>query len=338
MSASTFQFYLPKTASFPATYGDLWENMPRSPRDSWDGFTYGPFCWVLLTYLWLKELYPELPIVLTSELPTSGIVIAYRDHLTDDWVPPAELYVVCLQADRAPHPHADYHIVQNPRRPRLWFANRSGQGFIPHWPPAAVIPREPSRGNRVERIGFFGLPIDGSLGVPFRGDAWSRHLETHGFQWVIKPRDSWDDYSDVDVVFALRDTYGRPYHFKPASKLVNAWLGGVPAVLGPESSYRALRSTADDYMEATNEAEVIAWLNKLRSDSSLYERMRLRAIERGKAFTHRAIARAWVDLLHEIDRLRKYHRRNALARRAAVLASTLRNTGRVQDRFKAMPY
>jgi hypothetical protein len=47
----------------------------------------------------------------------------------------------------------------------------------------------------------------------------------------------WHDYSTDDLVLAVRDLTEKDALVKPASKLVNAWIAGVPALLGPEPAF-----------------------------------------------------------------------------------------------------
>jgi hypothetical protein len=75
---------------------------------------------------------------------------------------------------------------------------------------------------------------------------------TWGLAWRLVPRQHWHDYSDVDVVVAVRSFD----HNDPPSKFHNAWHAGVPAVLR-ESAYQANRKRDLDYLEVSSADDVM---------------------------------------------------------------------------------
>ena len=66
----------------------------------------------------------------------------------------------------------------------------------------------------------------------------------------------WDggrmDYRTLDAVIAVRPFEPHLYFAKPASKLINAWRAGVPALVGPEFASREIRRTDDDFLEVAD--------------------------------------------------------------------------------------
>ena len=74
----------------------------------------------------------------------------------------------------------------------------------------------------------------------------------------------WADYSDVDLVLAVRPPIGT-HTDKPASKLYNAWRAGVPALLGPEPAFRELYTDTLDYVEVSTVDEALAAIDRLRA-------------------------------------------------------------------------
>ncbi|MDY7024021.1 MAG: hypothetical protein SWJ54_22180, partial [Cyanobacteriota bacterium] len=80
----------------------------------------------------------------------------------------------------------------------------------------------------------------------------------------------WNDYSQVDAIVAIRG-FGKEnkYKNKPATKLFNAWLAGVPAILGYESAYRAEGMPNWNYLEVTSFNELIFALSQLKSSQTL---------------------------------------------------------------------
>ena len=257
-------------------------------------FSYGKYSWTLQTYLRLKE--SGFACELIDSLPEEGIVLSHRDSLPDNLCPSRNVLLVCLRSDRCRHPYAQLHVVQNPQdtmhrfRIPLWYS-----WYLPLWPQPGLISRDPGRGDKFENVAYFGLPIelDEQLCLP----QWSRRLEQLGFSWRIVDRKDWHDYSDVDVVVAVRKFGRNPYRFKPATKLYNAWLAAVPAVLGWESSFRSQRKSRLDYLEVVSLDGVVDALIRLRRDKKLRQDMVSNGKARSHEFSQEKIISYWRDFI-----------------------------------------
>jgi hypothetical protein len=107
---------------------------------------------------------------------------------------------------------------------------------------------------------------------------------------------SFHDYRAVDLVLAVRP--GVTTH-KPASKLVNAWHAGVPALLSPDYPFEELRQDPLDYLAVRDVAEAEAAVLRLKREPGLYRAM----IEHGRAraaqYTVASITARWAQLLYE---------------------------------------
>ena len=207
--------------------------------------------------------------------------------------PPRELfYVHCVTDASGLHPYAQLNICQNPSH----FAASPRSVFIPHWPHAAIIPRNPSLGVRVQNIAFYG--DSANLASELRTAEWRTGLRELGFNWIIKLPEAWTDYSDTDVVVAIRSFDARHVALnKPASKLYNAWLAGVPALLGPESAYRAERRGPNDYIEVSNQQQIVESLLELRQNTELYSRMVETGRRRAEEVQPSVLRRKWLQLI-----------------------------------------
>ena len=84
---------------------------------------------------------------------------------------------------------------------------------------------------------------------------------------------------------------------KPATKLCNAWLAGVPAMLGPESAYRSLRRDELDFIEVSTRAEAEAAVLRLLREPARYASMRQRARERAAECTVERVTGRWLQVL-----------------------------------------
>lgn len=229
---------------------------------------------------------------LTHEIPDAGIVIALSGTLPDGFCAPSGVFLAAVVADGLPHPGAHVQILQNKAHAR----RLPGSIYMPHWPQTNLIPRDPSRGDNFHTACFFGdaANLDPHLADP----EWQRELkERTGLEFVVRTQLHWHDYHDIDAVVAVRDFRGGRQLHKPATKLFNAWLAGVPFVGGPDSAFSAEGHPGTDYLVARSPEEVTEHLLRLAGDPSLRRKLveagRLRAPE----FTQEAATRRWENLV-----------------------------------------
>jgi len=274
-------FYIPAS--------DWPQEMPSSANDYWQWqcsmqstYNWSLYNWTLQTYLQLKA--NGFPCELVSKMPEQGIVVAHRYSLPDQTQPSAKVLLVCIQADKGRHTYAQLHIVQNPQDDIF---NKSAAFWprccIPLWPQPGLIPRHAERGDRFENIVYLGRARE--LAPELQSPQWQEKLDTLGLKWqVVTEQERWNNYSNADAILAVR-RFERScsYSWKPPSKLINAWQGGVLAILGSESAYQAARQGELDYIEVTSLEQALGALQRLRDDVKLRQAMlengRMRAEE-----------------------------------------------------------
>ncbi len=290
-------FYIPER-QFPV------DNMPHSPDEYWEwmaawGSRYGrgKYDWTLQTYLHLKVNGFQCELIGT--IPAKGIVIAHRDFFLDNLKPSPGLLLVCIKVDREAHPYAQLQIVQNPddeicqRSQNLW------QSYcIPFWLQPGLIKRDSSRQDKFENAAFYG--VTGTLAPELQDPSWEERLKNEGLRWEVVSSDRWHDYSQTDVIVAVRSFDGQTHNLKPPSKLINAWHAGIPCVLGGESAYRKLRKSELDYIEVNTVDEAIAAIVHLRENPKLRDSMiengKMRAEETGNA----SLTARWCNFLTDV--------------------------------------
>ena len=295
------------------------------PDRDWRSFQRGEQVWVLQTYLRLARA--GRPVELAATPPGEGLIVFHakqaralrrQRHLLGDAV------LVAARADNRQPLIADFEIVQNGR-----FADGRRRFHVPHWPQPGLLPRDPARGTAVRRLVYKGF--DGNLSPEFRRLEWRQLLAGRGIEWVVdaapfagRETDAqaidWPDFREADLILAVRPPDRRGATNKPASKLVNAWLAGVPALLGPEIAYRELRRSELDYCEVSSLAEAQAAVDRLLGDPGLYTAMVANGRARSADFTAAALLPRWETLLFEtIPALvpPRWSRRVPLALRAA---------------------
>lgn len=276
------------------------------PDAEWRDFVTTTRAWVLQTYLRLQAA--GVPVRLRNTLPRHGIAIFsagdYNSLRQGLPIGSGALMVAVRGSHRRTPYFADVEIVQNPAQ-----ADNTHRHFMTHWPQPGLLPRDRSRGSRIERLCFKGFPVN--LRAEFREPPWTDFLDRHGLHWVhdavpyqdLQTRANaldWNDYRTIDLVVAVRPHDAKLHPERPATKLYNAWLAGVPALLGPEIAYRALRRHPDDYLEVydreSTQAAVIDLMHNPGRYRAMIEQAQLRAGEFDVAMT----TWRWRQLLTEV--------------------------------------
>ena len=278
--------------------------MPGNADDNWNGFGLGIYAWTLQTYLRLQA--DNFPCELVAELPAEGIVVVHRNCLRahNNLKPGKKLLLICLKAELKQYIYAQLHVVQNPLE--TLFKNSY---YLPHWPQPGLIPRDSTRGDRFENIAFFGH--EANLAPELKHPSWQKQINAMGLNWQpIINSNSWDDYntvdnrwndySVVDAVVAVRSFDRQNYMSKPATKLYNAWLAGVPAVLGYESAYQAERRSELDYIEVASLEDLILALNRLHTDQTWRRAIVEKGQIRAQAIQPSNLTARWRSFLEDI--------------------------------------
>lgn len=253
--------------------------------------------WIVQTFARLRDAGDD--VRLDNRVPDDGIVVFYAGDKRAVWRAlraGSRALTVAVRSDRHPVGFADLEVVQNAAS-----ANGRRAFHVPHWPQPGLRPRDAARGTALRTVLFPGTPQN--LHEDFRGEPWTEFLTARGMAMRchagpgqgVAP--AWHDYGDVDLMLAIRPSGAQLVRNKPAWKLFNAWLAGVPAILGPESGYRELRVGPLDYIEAMGVAEAMAAIDRLRADPALYQAMVDNGRARGAAFTDDATLQAWRGLI-----------------------------------------
>lgn len=250
---------------------------------------------------WIVRTYYQLALagapVTTSNQPRRDAInvvsvsaFGRSDRLTDAFflIPRADFHRPML---------ADYVIEQNGLE--RW---TSKSVSIPHWPQPGIIRRDPSRGGRLEVVSFKGRTHN--LDAEFRSQAFldalaklGIRLELDSFEGIWSPH-SWNNYQDCDAVLAVRNIRGTTVKSKPASKLVNAWIGNVVPLLGPEPAYQELRRSPLDFIEIYSPEDAINALKYLKENPGVLECIITNGEKRGADYTDEAITGLWLEALN----------------------------------------
>ena len=302
-------FHLPLHHRPDADRARAWQAGNSVPLEA-EGKTATAQAWIYQTWLHLSEAGADVALV--EDLPGEGVVVTLNGWLAPDFVAPRELFVAGVVADGLPHSGVDLQIAQN-----LWHARRlRGAAFMPHWPQPGLVPRDPARGVNMERVCFFGDPTNLASGL--RDPQWQEKLfATTGANFELRGAQRWHDYHDVDAVVAVRGFGGANQPHKPATKLYNAWLAGVPFIGGNDSAYRAEATPGTDYLVADSPDEVIDLVLRLRNSPEWRAKIVACGRKRAEELNKQKLTRRWNALLQSMEQRRREKLRKTNVRLAA---------------------
>lgn len=250
-------------------------------------------CWVLRTYYHLRPHAQAISLGPKMQPNRVNIANVYdlgrRQRLGAG-------FVVTTQGDGYRSALGNFNIRQN----GIELASPT-QDWVPMWLQPGIRSRLAERGTTLTRVAYRGHPLNlipGLKAAPFL-----QALAAQDIAFDLGLRDGtdnadWNDYRDVDVVVAIRNATLADARNKPASKLVNAWAAGVPAILGPEPAYRELRKGALDYIEAGSAEEALQAILWLKKHPERYQAMVQNGLERARDFTDAVLTTRWIDLLN----------------------------------------
>ena len=254
-------------------------------------FRSGVNNWIVQSYLRLREPLRDAgmtPTISDHFLP-GCVNIAHRDSLNRLTVPYHRSYIVGIRADRPPLAACQWEVEQNELE-----SGRPRARYLPPWPQPGLIPRDATRGTRIERIAYFGRTS--AAPAWFYDHAFHDALGRLGVAFEIRD-DQWFDYADVDLVLAHRIEAATMLQHKPASKLINAWLAGTPALLADEPAFAQLKRSALDYIAIETPQDVIAAVDRLRASPAEYLAMVDNGRCRGAVFSVQATKLRWTRFL-----------------------------------------
>ncbi len=244
---------------------------------------------ILQTYVNLKRAGLKVRLVEHPKLEAFNVVSSVDLQISDHT---AQCFIVAFRGDWARPELADLTLTMNSS-----VATRHNETHRPHWIQTGLLPRDPTRGDRLDNLVFKGDLVN--LDPRFATEEFRDRLRELGVEFVTQPyvhetrSSGWHDYREFDAVLAVRDIHPTELSTKPASKLVNAWAAGVPALLGREPAFRELRRSQLDYIEVTSADEAIDAVRRLKEDPGLYAKMVTNGDLRAADYTNQRIAERW---------------------------------------------
>ena len=279
--------------TFVHPQADAWRDwaeqpVPPDPDEASERFRTGRDHTITHYFLRLKRRGHS--VSLAARFTPGAICVAHCDDL-DVRRLPINSFVVAIQNDRFAPSLCELRVVPNELQARSW-----RDFHLPYYTQCGLIPRDPARGTRVQRVAFFGIAKN--LASEYQSHAFLGELARRGVEFDMRERD-WHDFSNVDVILAVRTDYSAAFlKHKLALKLFNAWTAGVPALLGPEPAYQAQRRSDLDYIEVFTPEEALAAIDRLQGERVLFGAMVRNGLDRADALRHDRVTDAWEAFLY----------------------------------------
>lgn len=279
-------------------------------------FQGGRNSWIAQGYVRLRESLERRghAVKVAARIPDEGIAIVHRDDANDWRAVRAGAFLVVVRADRAPVLACDLAIAQNGT------ALRRNERFVPLWPQPGLLPRDEARGPRLSRLVYQGRGA--KLPAWTRSRAFTSALAARGIAFEAR-ESGWGDYRTADIALAAREDSATMLATKPATKVVNAWLAGVPLLATREPAYDEVRRTARDFIAVWSAGDAIAAIDRLRASPDLVSAIVRNGRERAREFDVEAVRAKWLSLIDEVivPALRSGATKSGIARRAGNLGA-----------------
>ncbi|MGF1508190.1 MAG: glycosyltransferase [Myxococcota bacterium] len=299
-----------------ANWPELRSGLPDDLEPSFRKCSEGVHIWAVQSVIYLRQR--GLDVRLSRKLINDEIcVVPYHDlfarHL------PFRSFVVACRLDSARPAICEMQTVLS----QSCVVDPNQDFFMPQWVNPVIKRRDPARGGQAKVLSFKGTL--NNLAWPFRRSDFAERLQAHGLRFESSPDlpkaqliEDWCDHRNVDLILAVRNLTEADYKVKPPVKLLNSWSAGVPALLGPEPSYRDLYRDDLDFVEVQTPEDVVQACIALARDPARYVAMVERGYQRAEAFTPDAIATAWHTFLGGpvMERFERWRRGTTPARLA----------------------
>src|SRR5690554_1525982 len=244
-------FVMPDRAEYSG-----WDELTESVHNNWPRFVRSEWAWIVQTYY---ELCSAGYAVTASSWPESQKVnVMHADdylHLLNK----QSFFVAVVVADRRVYFPGNCNLVQN-KNQRF----RKSDYWIPHWDQPGLIPRVPGAPDpsRAFNVAFAGIPENSvKLTQIVERGAFEKPVRI----FMLSPQ-SWNDFSEVDVLVAVRDFKGNRHPEKPPTKLFNAWVAGVPFIGGMDSAYEQVGQPGVDYLQVSNQKQLLEAISRLQNN------------------------------------------------------------------------
>lgn len=244
--------------------------------------------WTLRTYLHLRD---HFTCQLVDTMPEKGIIFFFRGSVSFFQKPKPGQFWVCMVGDSSWHIYSQINIFQNPIEAKKWPCSY----FVHHWPQINIMPSI-RHGKPLENIYYFGTAEN--LAKEFKEKDWADFCSRNNLKFHICPSEKWNDYRNADLVLAVRSfDDSNSYDNKPSSKLVNAWIAGVPFIARKESAYLADCKLENEIIFIDTYDNLKNKTHLLTNNKNLLEEYRKASQKKGEEFSMTFFLGEWSKLI-----------------------------------------
>ena len=250
----------------------------------WHEFQTGQQIWIFQTYCLLRQHYPDVSL---GNKPRPGCINILHSGNFGGTNRITDYYILSLRADYSSLLWSNYEIVQN----KLQLRRKTS--YITHWLQPGIKKRS-NNSLTIKNVAYFGNPDQNVLSdYPLESD-----LNRLGINYIRKDRSNWNDYSDVDLVLAIRG-FGNDTMFsnKPPSKLINAWWAEVPLIASNDSAYSQIAVSDEDYIAVHSYEEMMQKIKSLKNNPDYYSRIINNGIRKREHYSRENIMNEWIEVL-----------------------------------------
>ena len=107
----------------------------------------------------------------------------------------------------------------------------------------------------------------------------------------------WPSFEAVDIALCTRrqrnDIDGGDLRRKPATKMINAWIGGAIPLIGDEPAYRLLARVGVDAVPVNSTSDIIDSVEQLKGNPIVVREMRSAGAQRAQQFSVEQVLSRW---------------------------------------------
>ncbi|WP_257263093.1 hypothetical protein [Endozoicomonas sp. ONNA2] len=251
----------------------------------------GEDIWVLLTYLHFCHAGYDVTLGSEARSDKINIIDGVKSRPKNTF---ADYFYVACRTD-AHYPEFGHFVLHQ----NLIQTGKSNEIYVPQWPQPGLISRDNQRGNSIKTVAFFGQPKR-NLAEAFQSELFLSELKKRDIEFIIKGKSNdsveWHNYSNVDIVIAVRDVPIELLKIKPVNKATNAWLAGALCITGDEPAITAAFNSSKAILHATTVDGVLAIIDRLQEQPELFSKILTEGQKLAQDYSEPSVLSYWVKM------------------------------------------